>query len=133
MELLQGFPLFRQQLAALIRKNVTLTWRSKRSAFVQIFSSIFFIFIIFLVDKSVRSRLKTTTAFNNVFDPKALVDPAIPPCENKFFIKSRCYDFLWSGNDNPRIKQIVDSIRINNPGRPIPESKVYARTFCFYD
>ncbi|XP_078428107.1 ABC transporter A family member 2-like [Wolffia australiana] len=124
MELLQGFPLFRQQLGALIRKNATITWRSKRSAFVQIFSSIFFIFIIFLVDKATRSRLADTTAFKNVFDPEALVDPPIPPCEDKFYVKNPCYDFVWSGNESSRIKKIVDSIMVNNPGRPIPADKV---------
>ncbi|CAA6672740.1 unnamed protein product [Spirodela intermedia] len=112
MELVQGFPLFRQQLAALIRKNMTLTWRSKRSAFVKIFSSIIFIFIIFLVDKATRSRLSNTTSFDNVFDPKTVVDPPIPPVSRSS-----------TGNESARITQIVDAIKKNNPGRPIPMTR----------
>ncbi|MQM10037.1 hypothetical protein Taro_042924 [Colocasia esculenta] len=124
VELQRGWPLFRQQLGALLRKNATLAWRHKRSALVQLFSSLFFVFLIFCIDKAVRSRLSTTTAFDNVFDPKEVVDPPIPPCENKFFVKLPCYDFAWSGGGSARVGRIVAAIMRNNPGRPIPSEKV---------
>lgn len=124
IHLQQGFRLFVQQFKALLKKNLLLSWRQKRSSFLQLFSSIFFIFLIFCIDKAIRYRFSTTTAFNNVRDPQALVSPPIPSCKDKFFIKSPCFDFVWSGNESARIRSIVNSIRANNPGRPIPSDKV---------
>jgi hypothetical protein len=124
MELLSGSALAWQQYRSLLRKNATLTWRHRRSAALQLFSSLVFIFLIFCIDRAVRSRFSSTTAYRNVPDPEALVAPPIPPCEDKFFIKSPCYDFLWSDGGSARVKGLVDAIRRNNPGRPIPAEKV---------
>ncbi|ONM04752.1 ABC2 homolog 15 [Zea mays] len=124
MELLSGGALAWQQYRALLRKNATLTWRNRRSAALQLFSSLVFIFLIFCIDRAVRSRFSSTTAYRNVPDPEALVAPPIPPCEDKFFIKSPCYDFLWSDGGSARIRGLVDAIRRNNPGRPIAPEKV---------
>jgi len=124
MELLSGGALAWQQYRALLRKNATLTWRHRRSAALQLFSSLVFIFLIFCIDRAVRSRFSSTTAYRNVPDPAALVAPPIPPCEDKFFIKSPCYDFLWSDGGSARVRGLVDAIRRNNPGRPIPADKV---------
>ena len=124
MELLSGGALAWQQYRALLRKNATLTWRNRRSAALQLFSSLVFIFLIFCIDRAVRSRFSSTTAYRNVPDPEPLVAPPIPPCEDKFFIKSPCYDFLWSDGGSTRIRGLVDAIRNNNPGRPIPPEKV---------
>ncbi|KAG9459221.1 hypothetical protein H6P81_003729 [Aristolochia fimbriata] len=123
-QLQTGFPLFRQQFGALTKKNFLLSWRQRRATFTQLFSSLFFIFLIFCIDKAVDSRYSRTTSYRNVFDPEPLVSPPIPPCEDKYFIKSPCYDFVWSGNDAPRILSIVRRIMANNPGREIPDSKV---------
>ncbi|CAO2206628.1 unnamed protein product [Urochloa humidicola] len=124
MELLSGGALAWQQYRSLLRKNATLTWRHRRSAALQLFSSLVFIFLIFCIDRAVRSRFSSTTAYRNVPDPEALVAPPIPPCEDKFFIKSPCYDFLWSDGGSARVRGLVDAIRRNNPGRPIPAEKV---------
>jgi hypothetical protein len=124
MELLSGGALTWQQYRSLLRKNATLTWRHRRSAALQLFSSLVFIFLIFCIDRAVRSRFSSTTAYRNVPDPAALVAPPIPPCEDKFFIKSPCYDFLWSDGGSARVRGLVDAIRRNNPGRPIPADKV---------
>jgi hypothetical protein len=124
MELLSGGALAWQQYRSLLRKNVTLTWRHRRSAALQLFSSLIFIFLIFCIDRAVRSRFSYTTAYRNVPDPEPLVAPPIPPCEDKFFVKSPCYDFLWSGGGSARVGGLVDAIRRNNPGRPIPPEKV---------
>jgi hypothetical protein len=124
MELLSGGALAWQQYRALLRKNATLTWRNRRSAALQLFSSLVFIFLIFCIDRAVRSRFSSTTAYRNVPDPEPLIAPPIPPCEDKFFIKSPCYDFLWSDGGSDRIRGLVDAIRNNNPGRPIPPEKV---------
>ncbi|KAI0515529.1 hypothetical protein KFK09_008194 [Dendrobium nobile] len=124
MELQRGAQLFWQQFNALMKKNKILTWRHKRSAFLQLFSSFFFILLIFCIDKAVRSRFSFFTAFDSVLDPKAVVSPPIPPCEEKFFIKEPCFDFVWSGNSSARIRGIAAAIMRNNPGRPIPSYKV---------
>ncbi|GFZ07755.1 ATP-binding cassette A2 [Actinidia rufa] len=126
MALRRGIPLLIQQFRALFTKNLILSWRSKRSTFLQLFSSLFFLFLIFCIQKAMESRFASTTSFENVFDPKAVVTPPIPPCEDKFYVKLPCFDFVWSGSDNPRIGSIVDRIRENNPGRPIPLNKVQA-------
>ncbi|KAE9453803.1 hypothetical protein C3L33_14290, partial [Rhododendron williamsianum] len=104
--------------------NLILSWRSKRSTSLQLFSSVFFIFLIFCIQKALDARFNTTTAFDNVFDPVALVSPPIPPCEDKFYTRLPCFDFVWSGNASSKIGLIVSSIMANNPGRPIPSDKV---------
>ncbi|KAG5522844.1 hypothetical protein RHGRI_034849 [Rhododendron griersonianum] len=122
--LVSGFPLLAQQFKSLFRKNLILSWRSKRSTSLQLFSSAFFIFLIFCIQKALDARFNTTTAFDNVFDPVALVSPPIPPCEDKFYTRLPCFDFVWSGNASSKIGLIVSSIMANNPGRPIPSDKV---------
>ncbi|PKA47627.1 ABC transporter A family member 2 [Apostasia shenzhenica] len=128
MELQSGARLFAQQYKALLLKNAILTWRHKRSAILQLFSSLFFIFLIFCIDKSVKSRFSFTTAYDNVFDPKEVVSPPIPSCEEKVYIRKPCFDFVWSGNGSARIRGIVSAIMRNNPGREIPSEKVKSFT-----
>lgn len=125
MELQTGAQLLWQQYRALTMKNAILTWRHKRSAFLKLFSSLFFIFLIFCIDKAARSR--AGSAYDNVYDPEALIAPPIPPCEEKFFVKVPCFDFVWSGNGSNRVGQIVKGIMENNPGRVIPPEKVWWR------
>ncbi|KAF6159975.1 hypothetical protein GIB67_033059 [Kingdonia uniflora] len=124
VELQKGVPLLLQQFKALLKKNLILSWRNKRSTFLQLFSSFFFIFLIFCIDKAISARFSTTTSFKNVFDPKALIDSPIPACEDKFYVKLPCFDFAWSGKKSAKIDAIVERIRLNNPGRIIPVNKV---------
>ncbi|KAL6541368.1 ATP-binding cassette sub- A member 2 [Orobanche hederae] len=126
MELQRGFPLLAQQYKALFVKNLLLAWRNKRSTFLQLFSSLFFILLIFLIQQAIESRYSSSFSFESVTDPAPLVAPPIPPCDDKFYIKSPCFDFVWSGNTSARIIGIVRRIRENNPGRPIPAEKVKA-------
>ncbi|XP_059638775.1 ABC transporter A family member 2-like [Cornus florida] len=123
MELQSGWTVLLQQFKALFTKNLLLAWRNKRSTFVQLFSSFFFIFLIVLIQKATHSRLASSTAFQNVVDPKPLVSPTIPPCEDKHYVKLPCFDFVWSGNASSRIEKIITRILANNPGRPIPSHK----------
>ncbi|XP_021858731.1 ABC transporter A family member 2-like isoform X1 [Spinacia oleracea] len=124
MELQKGIPLLFQQLKALFRKNALLSWRHKWATTLQLFSSLVFIFLMFCIQKSIEAQFKNTSLFDNVIDPTPLVSPSIPPCEDKFFVKLPCYDFVYSGASNANINRIVSRIRANNPGRPIPPSKV---------
>ncbi|CAA2960800.1 ABC transporter A family member 2 [Olea europaea subsp. europaea] len=124
MELQKGFPLLIQQYKALLFKNLLLSWRNKRSTFLQLFSSLFFIFIIFCIQKAIESRYASSSSFKSINNPEPLIFPSIPPCEEKFYSKLPCFDFVWSGNDSARIGEIVRRIRENNPGRSIPSDKV---------
>lgn len=130
MELQGGFRLLWQQYKALLKKNLTLSWKSKRATFLQLFSSLFFIFLIYCIQEAIKARFATSTDFSIVRDPKALVSPSIPPCEDKFYVKLPCFDFVWSGNESARVRGIVGSIMENNPGRVIPQNKVWYSGFC---
>lgn len=123
MELRTGFPLLLQQYKSLLKKNLLLSWRNKRATLLQILSPLFFIFLIFAIDKAIRAQYKSSTAYKSVTDPPSQPSPPITPCEDKFFVKLPCYDFVWSGDHNPKFHTIVDRIMKNNPGRPIPPSK----------
>ena len=124
MDLQSGFPLLIQQYKALFRKNFLLSWRNKRATFLQLFASFFFIFLIFAIQKAIEARFSSFTAYKSVTDPQPRLSFPIPPCEDKFFVKLPCFDFVWSGNGSARVRSIVDAIRANNPGRPIPSTKV---------
>ncbi|XP_021761744.1 ABC transporter A family member 9-like [Chenopodium quinoa] len=133
-----GFPLMIQQVNALVRKNLWLAMRSKRSSLLQLVAPFIFLFFLFAVDKV--SRYSPFEP--EVRDPKAVVSPSIPPCETKFHIRRPCYDFVWSGDSSDKAQLIVSRIMANNPGRPIPSHKVkllsytYFFTvslFCFYN
>ncbi|KAL5816488.1 hypothetical protein ACOSQ3_024866 [Xanthoceras sorbifolium] len=124
MELRTGIPLLWQQYKALLKKNLVLSWKHKRATFLQLFSSLFFILLIYCIQQAIEARFSTSTDFKTVRDPQALVSPPIPPCEDKFYVKFPCYDFVWSGNESARFQTIVGSIMQNNPGRVIPPNKV---------
>ncbi|XP_040989213.1 ABC transporter A family member 2-like isoform X2 [Juglans microcarpa x Juglans regia] len=124
MNLRRGFPLLFQQYTALLKKNLLLSWRNKRATFLQLFSSFFFVFLIFCIQEAIQARYSTSTSYKSVPDPKPLFSPPIPPCEDKFYTRLPCFDFLWSGNETAAARTIVDGIMANNPGRPIPSTKV---------
>ncbi|KAJ6374152.1 hypothetical protein OIU78_029789 [Salix suchowensis] len=124
MELVQGFPLLYQQFTALFKKNLLLSWRNKSASFLQLFSSFFFMFLLFGIEKATESRTKSTTGFKTVTNPQPMWEPPIPPCEDKFYVKMPCFDFVWSGNDSTRISNIVTAIMNNNPNRQIRPDKV---------
>ncbi|KAJ6676813.1 ABC TRANSPORTER A FAMILY MEMBER 1-RELATED [Salix viminalis] len=124
MELVKGFPLLYQQFTALFKKNLLLSWRNKSASFLQLFSSFFFMFLLFGIEKATESRTKSSTGFKTVTNPQPMWEPPIPPCEEKFYVKMPCFDFVWSGNDSTRIRNIVTAIMNNNPNRQIRSDKV---------
>ncbi|XP_058772824.1 ABC transporter A family member 2-like [Vicia villosa] len=119
-----AFSLVTQQYKALLKKNLLLSWRSKRAILLQLLSPILFIFLIFAIDKATKAQTSSTSPYKSVTDPSSLPSPPIPPCEDKFSVKLPCYDFAWSGDNNPKFHTIVSRIISNNPGRAIPISKV---------
>jgi len=129
MTLREGLPLFHQQFTALFKKNLLLSWRNKRATCLHLFSSFFFILLIFSIEESSKASDLTSTRHKNVTDPKALVSLPILPCEDKFFVRLPCFDFVWSGNQSRRVTDIVSAIMANNPGRPIPTNKVFCHDY----
>lgn len=128
----RGFSLFWRQTIALLKKNFLLSMRNKRATFLQLFSSLFFLGLLFGIQQGMTYRSKHPSAIHAVDDPQPLRNPPIPPCEHKFFIKRPCYDFVWSGSGNKRIESIVLGILANNPGRPIHSSKVKMTWFALF-
>ncbi|KAK4842799.1 hypothetical protein QYF36_000224 [Acer negundo] len=131
MNLQRGLPLLHQQYKALFKKNFRLSWRNKQSVLLQLFPSFFFIFLMFCIDKGLNygDDRGSVDSVDRVTDPKPILSPPIPPCEDKLLAKKPCFDFLWTGgggiaNQNQRIQKIVDGIMNNNPGRKIPPHKV---------
>uniref|UniRef100_A0A7N0VH21 ABC transporter domain-containing protein n=1 Tax=Kalanchoe fedtschenkoi TaxID=63787 RepID=A0A7N0VH21_KALFE len=125
MELQTGMPLLKQQFAALLKKNALLAWRNKWATIMQIMASFLFLLLIFSIDALMESRRKSSVGKSDVKEPKAFSPGPIPACEDTLLVITPCWDFVWSGpKDNERIRGIVDAIRDNNPGRPIPFEKV---------
>ena len=91
--------------------------------FLQLMASFFFVFLVFCAEKAIVSSFKYTTWYDNINDPDYKLVGGILPCEDGYFIRSPCYDFLWSGNSSI-IGGIVKNIMANNPGRVIPDAKV---------
>eukprot|EP00270_Netrium_digitus_P003854 TRINITY_DN1466_c0_g1_i1.p1 TRINITY_DN1466_c0_g1~~TRINITY_DN1466_c0_g1_i1.p1 ORF type:complete len:971 (+),score=291.84 TRINITY_DN1466_c0_g1_i1:469-3381(+) len=114
-----GFGLFLKQCKALLVKNATLAWRNKTATVLQLASSLFFMFLIWAVNEAIVAANSSSTTFKNLFTPKEKLISAIPECSLAAYIKTPCYDFLWSGKGNPIIESLVQNISINNPGRPI--------------
>lgn len=114
-----GFALYLRQTAALYKKNAILSYRGLVATLLQLASSFFFIFLIWCIDRAVTARYSSTTTFKNLANPEPTLIPAIPKCENGYFIKTPCYDFLWSGNESSTIVELVKNISIRNSGRPI--------------
>ncbi|GMN45684.1 hypothetical protein TIFTF001_014866 [Ficus carica] len=124
MKLKSGFSLLLQQYKALFWKNCLLSWRNKKATFLQLFASFFFVAIIYGTQKAMDARFSSSTSNRNVVEPRPLVSPPIPPCEEKLYVRRPCYDFVWSGNGSERVRGIVSAIMANNPGREIPSNKV---------
>ncbi|KAL0658952.1 hypothetical protein Bca4012_079537 [Brassica carinata] len=124
MTLIEGMPLLYQQFTALFKKNLLLSWRNKSATCLHLFSSFFFIFLIFCIQEAMKASDVSSSADVNITDPKASASSPIPPCEDKFYVKLPCYDFVWSGNQSRRVSDIVSAIMANNPGRPILTNKV---------
>ncbi|KAI7986720.1 ABC transporter A family member 2 [Camellia lanceoleosa] len=118
MELQSGLGLLIQQYKALLKKNIILSWRNRRSTIAQLLSPFFFVFLLYAISQALANHP------NSIYDPQPLLAPPIPPCEDKFFITLPCFDFAWSGNDTALIVSIVHRIMNNNPARPIPPNKV---------
>ncbi|KAG2241227.1 hypothetical protein Bca52824_096788, partial [Brassica carinata] len=55
MTLIEGMPLLYQQFTALFKKNLLLSWRNKSATCLHLFSSFFFIFLIFCIQEAMKA------------------------------------------------------------------------------
>ncbi|KAE8693904.1 hypothetical protein F3Y22_tig00110788pilonHSYRG00077 [Hibiscus syriacus] len=108
-----GIGLLGLQFKDLLKKNLM----NKRSTFIQLFSSLFFIFLLFGIDRATHAQNGNTTTYEDIRDPKPLVAPAIPPCEDKYFVKLPCYNFVWSGNESRAVDRITNSTAMSRRGQ----------------
>ncbi|KHN30817.1 ABC transporter A family member 2 [Glycine soja] len=108
---LTGISLVALQFKALLKKNLLLSWRNKRASLLQLLSPLIFIFLIFAIDKAIKAQTSTSSSYKSVTDPPMEPSPPITPCED-------------NGHASPTFQTIVARIMNNNPGRPIPPSKV---------
>ncbi|CDP14833.1 unnamed protein product [Coffea canephora] len=125
MELLSGFSLLLQQINALLKKNFILDWRNRRSIFLQLFSSFFFIVFMFALRKTNKCTQSRPNFSAKVCDPKPITNSPIPACKDELIINVPCFDFVWSGSGNQRLEFIVNGIMTNNPGHTILRVKSF--------
>lgn len=122
MNLSSGIPVVVQQYRGLLKKKVLVSWRNKRATFLQVSSSLLFMFIMFGIQQAMEARSYSSSIIN----PKQpLLSPPIPPCDSKHHLHRPCFDFVWSGNDTATVRTIVAAIMANNPRRRIPSTKVF--------
>lgn len=91
---------------------------------MRLLAPLFFMLLLWLLDIAVRSDNAAVSSFDN--NPNPSVDPVdpIPSCSKDVFLKEPCYDFIFSPNTSEIARSIADSMRLNNPGREIPEENV---------
>ncbi|KAI6675688.1 hypothetical protein NL676_003594 [Syzygium grande] len=78
MALRSGAALLVQQYGALFRKNLLLSWRNKRATFLHLFSSFFFIFLIFCIQEAIDARIAPVHLLQERARPGAPGVPAHP-------------------------------------------------------
>ena len=69
-----------RQILALTRKNFILAYRNRTATFLRIFSSFFFILLIYLVNVGLKARFSADPFFTNYPNPPRTVIPGIPAC-----------------------------------------------------
>ena len=72
-----------RQIYALLIKNYILCYRNRTATFLRIFSSLFFILLIFLVNEGLKARYATESVFKDFKTPPRKVIEGIPACVRK--------------------------------------------------
>ena len=72
-----------RQIYALLIKNYILCYRNRTATFLRVFSSLFFILLIFLVNEGLKARYATESFFKDYPNPPRKVIEGIPACVRK--------------------------------------------------
>ena len=115
---------FADQFIALCGKQVLVYWRNWLSTLLRVLSPLVFMFLLWLLDIAFRTDNQNLPAYLDNPSPSTDLPGPIPACGDDVFIKDPCYDFFFSPNTSESARQIVEGIRLNNPGRAIPEQSV---------
>ena len=83
-----------RQIVALTRKNLILAYRNRTATFLRIFSSIFFMLLIYLVNEGLMSRYAADPYFKDLPSPPNQLIDGIPICVPKYGFKS-CLTFVY--------------------------------------
>ena len=87
------------QTLALLKKNCILAQRNKTSSFLRIFSPVFFILLIFLVNEGLKARFAIETFFRDLPNPTSEQIQAIPSCTPMYGM-SDCVTFVYTPAPN---------------------------------
>ncbi|GAB4824042.1 hypothetical protein N2152v2_011088 [Parachlorella kessleri] len=112
------------QFPALFVKNGLVSLRNYRATLLRLFSPLFFMFLLWLVNIAVKADNPNEPVFSNNPYPDVDVVAPIPECSTDTFVRLPCWDFFYTPNNSSTVQGIVDSIRANNPGRPISPDAV---------
>ena len=83
-----------RQIVALTRKNLILAYRNRTATFLRIFSSCFFILLIYLVNEGLMSRYSADPYFKDYSSPPSKLIDGIPICTPKYGLRS-CLTFVY--------------------------------------
>ena len=84
-----------RQIFALTRKNFILAYRNRTATFLRIFSSFFFILLIFLVNEGLKARFAIDPYYKDYPQPPRQPIEGIPACTPKVGSKV-CYSFAYT-------------------------------------
>ena len=80
---------------ALLQKNFILAYRNRTATFLRVFSSFFFILLIYLVNIGLKARFSADSYFRDYPDPPRTVVQGIPSCVKKSGVSSACVTFAY--------------------------------------
>lgn len=119
---------FSTQLAALLRKSAATRARSWRTNFAQLFQSVFFILLIYVIALALGySASYYSRGSKDERRTEATPVGSVPDCTTDVFLQRGipCYDFLYAPAGNPLVESVVSAIRRDNQP-PIPAARVMA-------
>jgi hypothetical protein len=89
-----------RQVLALTRKNMVLAYRNRTATFLRIFSSFFFILLIFLVNEALKGRFAKDPYYKDFPDPPREIIDGIPACSSG----ANCITFAYTPAPGPQFR-----------------------------
>eukprot|EP00292_Cryptomonas_paramecium_P009764 CAMPEP_0113688986 /NCGR_PEP_ID=MMETSP0038_2-20120614/16872_1 /TAXON_ID=2898 /ORGANISM="Cryptomonas paramecium" /LENGTH=247 /DNA_ID=CAMNT_0000609925 /DNA_START=65 /DNA_END=804 /DNA_ORIENTATION=+ /assembly_acc=CAM_ASM_000170 len=85
-----------RQILALTKKNFILAYRNRTATFLRVFSSFFFILLIFLVNEALKGRFAADPYYKDYPNPPRTVLDGIPDCTRQASNDNQCYIFGYT-------------------------------------
>jgi len=115
---------FVDQFTSLCHKQTLVYRRNLQATLLRIFSPLFFMFLLWLLDLAFRTDNQNISAFTTQENPEVFPVGGVPACEDDLYISQPCWDFLYSPNTSEVANTIVRNMMARNPGRPISPERV---------